>query len=56
LLQVIDFKNVNAPNEVYQLNVEGQQTDIMDGGDQEDEELSAASHWILPWSLGELIV
>lgn len=47
-MQVIDFKTVNVRYYVYRLNVEGQQTEVMDGGDGEDDELSAASHWILP--------
>jgi hypothetical protein len=48
LFQVIDFKTVNVRYYVYRLNVEGQQTEVMDGGDGEEDELSAASHWILP--------
>jgi hypothetical protein len=48
LLQVVDLKTVNSQYHVYRLDVEGQQTEVMDGGDGEDDELPAASHWILP--------
>jgi hypothetical protein len=48
MLQVIDLQTVNVRYCVYRLNVEGQQTEVMDGGGGEDDELSAASHWILP--------
>jgi hypothetical protein len=48
LLQVIDLKTVRVQYYVYRLDLEGQQTEVMEGGDGEDDEMSAASHWILP--------
>jgi hypothetical protein len=33
---------------VYRLDLEGGQTEVMQCNDGEDDEMSAASHWILP--------
>jgi hypothetical protein len=46
LLQVIDLKTVDIQYHVYRLDLEGQQTEVMEGDGE--EELPAASHWILP--------
>lgn len=48
MLQVIDLKTVRMQYYVYRLDLEGQQTEVMEGNDGEDDEMSAASHWILP--------
>ncbi|PSN54106.1 hypothetical protein C0J52_03117 [Blattella germanica] len=45
---VIDLKNVNICYHIYRLDMEGQQPEIMDGGDGQDDDISAANHWILP--------
>ena len=45
MLQVIDLKTIYMQCHVYRLDVEGQQTEVMEG---DGEELLAASHWILP--------
>jgi hypothetical protein len=46
LLQVIDLKSVDLQYHVCRLDLEGQQTEVMEG-DREDE-LPASSRWILP--------
>jgi len=45
LLQVIDLKPIDMQYHVYRLDLEGQQTEVME---RDGEELPAASHWILP--------
>jgi hypothetical protein len=47
-LQVIDLKTVSTQYYVYRLDLEGQQVEVMEGSDGVDDEISAASHWILP--------
>jgi hypothetical protein len=44
-LQVLDLKTVDMQYHVYQLDLEGQQTELMEG---DGEELPAASHCIIP--------
>ncbi|GFG40041.1 hypothetical protein Cfor_10534 [Coptotermes formosanus] len=44
--KVIDLKTVDMQYHVYRLDLEGQQTEVMEGDGE--EELPAASHWILP--------
>ena len=44
-MQVTDLKTVDLQYHVYRLDLEGQQTEIVEG---DGEELPAASHWILP--------
>jgi hypothetical protein len=43
-LQVIDLKTINKHYHVYQLDLEGQQIEIMEG---DGEDFPAASHWII---------
>jgi hypothetical protein len=44
-LQVFDLKTVGMQYHVYRLDLEGQQTEVMEG---DEEELPAAGHWIRP--------
>jgi len=41
----LDLKTVEMQYHVYRLDLEGQQTEVMEG---DEKELPAASHWILP--------
>jgi len=44
-LQVIDLKTVDMQYHVYRLDLEEQQTEVMES---DGEDSPAASHWIIP--------
>ncbi|KAJ9588802.1 hypothetical protein L9F63_017913 [Diploptera punctata] len=46
--KVIDLKTVNITFHIYRLDLDGQQPEMMDEGDGQEGDISAANHWILP--------